>query len=235
MAKYICSDVFGDENRLREILKKSGFNWDNDILIILGNAGLTLLLGYLRPFIDAGRCIVLLGSQEYKRLRYAKGTLPKNPFSIDGNHDLDLIDEMSSEERTELVAFLESLPVYLELETPRFGKALLSHSGYVDEKRLVYNDNGTINTVASIDKCMADDLGGYVIASYEWIMNKTRVLLDRFIIFGHISTIEQYDGTEAESIYRGRNCMNVNTGNDVRYMGGKLALYCLDTDEEWYV
>ena len=164
MSTYLISDMHGEKKIFDKLIKKLDFQVDK--LYILGDV------------IDRGQ-------QSMELLDEVRGMMtsfPQNVYMIKGNHELfcemyidgrlsesvwlskhfgggpmlKAMKKMSKEDISDLNAFVKSLPIYLEIESPVHGMMVLTHSG-LNADVLVRNDDDTVNVIKSIEAGYADN------------------------------------------------------------------------------
>ncbi len=241
--RYLMSDPHNDLVNFRKLMKKIGFNKKEDTLYILGDVldrgsnssdGFALL-NYIRPYIDNGSIVLLLGNHEYFAKKYITNELDKRMYSaFGGSQTIKAIDAMNEESKLQFIKFIESLPLYVEIESPYYDKRLLlSHTGCVDPAHYVTNPDGSINTILSIEKYIKEEsLYSFLITGLPQLPAQGRNLLDHYVVLGHIPTITLYEC--GNQIYKGENYMNLDTGCAYRKLGGCLSCYCVDNDTAYY-
>lgn len=238
--KYIISDIHGDLVLFKKMLRKINFNFDYDELIINGdifdrNPYGIQVYQFIKPFVEAGTMQMILGNHELFALRYMQGSLSEKKWiSFGGEDTLKAIKELSEEERIELLTFLLELPLYTEIDTPKFGRTVITHTG-ISAAIYVYNEDGTINVTRSIDKAAEKNLMEYLISiDIHYVPHQIRKSFDRFLVVGHVCTFGLNEDA-SNRIYRTSQYINLDCGAGHRDLGGILGCYCVDTDEEFYV
>lgn len=238
--RYLISDIHGDFDLFKKMLRTINFNFDYDQLIIIGdildrNRHGIKLYQFIKPFVEEGTMQLLMGNHELFAIRYMKGELSEKKWiSFGGEHTLRDIKEMSEEEREELLQFLTKLPLYVEIDTMKYGRAVITHTG-ISATMYVYNEDGTINVTKSIDKAARENLFEYLISlDLHYAPAHIKNALDRFLIVGHVCTFGLNEDA-SNKIYRTPHYMNLDCGAGHRDLGGILGCYCVDTDEEFYV
>lgn len=247
MATYVISDIHGYKDRFIDVLNKTNFDWDHDVLYVLGD-------------------IIDRGPQSAEMLIWAIEEAPKNIHFLIGNHEdmalpvlkritdfgdveadnydepwfwnggyntLDTLRELKGSAWCRYVAatWIENLPFYYIVDDK-----LLIHAGLVDGIRISddYYSRG-------IDKLI--DIPGIEMPQWSqsllwirdrWLYNKNCYPYD--VIFGHTPT--SYNWMQEmeflrDIVYEGDYpiACEGRPGNIVRmtgYANGKLR-YCIDT------
>ena len=121
MAHYIMSDIHGEADRFHAMLEKIHFS-DDDMLYILGDVidrgsdGIPLL----REIMATPNMVMLLGNHEYMMLDYLKpepDSIAIRRWNKNGNRPtLDAYLKLKAGEQREILDYLKSLPIHLEME-----------------------------------------------------------------------------------------------------------------------
>lgn len=161
--KYLISDIHGELKLFKKLLKKIQFSPDKDEMIITGDIldrgkyGIECL-DFIKPYLKDKSVTLLLGNHEMFAYMYLEGKLDGNTWiAFGGEHTLNAIKKLGAENNRQLCDFLKGLPYYVEIDTEKYGRVLVTHTG-IDADNLLFNDNGTINVKKSID--------------YRWRINK---------------------------------------------------------------
>ena len=229
---YVMSDIHGCWDKYKRILEKIKLGTD-DRLFILGDVidreefGIELLL----DIRSASNIILLLGNHEAMAIPVLKSIRHIAPeekcLDILQGDELqawkDWTNEggfstqktfllLSVDERTLIIDYLESLPLYKELviDDKNFVLVHAGLHGFLEEKRL---DEYTVNDLVW-DRC-----------DYDKVYFK-----DKYLVTGHTPTFI-IKGNNRDKIYRKNNHIAVDCG---AVYGKCLACLCLDTMEEFY-
>ena len=238
--EYLISDIHGDLNLFKKMLREINFNFEYDKLIIVGdildrNEYGVKLYKFIEPFVEDGTMELVMGNHELFAIMYMEGELSEKKWiSFGGEDTLKDIKEMSDEERAELLEFLKELPLYIEVDTDKYGKAVITHTG-ISIDTYVFNEDDSINVIRSIEKAAKENLMEYLISlDIHYAPEHIKKSLDRFLFVGHVCTFGLNDDA-SNKIYRTPYYMNLDCGAGHKELGGILGCYCIDTDEEFYV
>lgn len=97
---------------------------------------------------------------------------------------------------------------------------------------IVNNADGSINVVKSIEEGYRKDPFKYMCSGdIHWMPTNN---LDHFMIVGHVPCV--YLEGESYRILRRKRYMCIDSGANpgCRNLGGRLSMYCVETDEEFY-
>ncbi len=236
MSCYIISDIHGDLQTFKRILKQISFNDQNDFLIINGDVldrgenGVELLF-IVKDMVDNGYATMIKGNHELFAQIYMEGTLTERKWILfSGEATLRDLKVLNDVKREELHSFIKQMPLYMERDIPRFGKTVITHSGLMDEC-LVTKQDGSVDVVASIKLAKETDEYQLLVSADIHYWGRDRLaLLDKYIICGHVPTYQlgpEYTGKILET----RAYMDIDAGAGYREQGGKLACYCIDSGE----
>lgn len=121
MAHYVISDIHGDSRRFHQMLDTIQFS-EADTLYILGDVvdrG-PEPIPVLQEIMHSPNMVMLLGNHEHMCLQCYRPTateLDYRRWNLNNNYPtIAGIEALQQPEREELFAFLESLPIHLELE-----------------------------------------------------------------------------------------------------------------------
>lgn len=238
--RYLISDIHGDLNLFKKMLRTINFNFEYDELIIVGdildrNEHGIKIYKFIKPFIESGTMKLVMGNHELFAIMFMEGELSEKKWiSFGGKDTLKDIKEMSEDEREEFLKFLKELPLYIEIDTFKYGKAIVTHTGisaYIHE----YNEDGSINVIKSIERAAKENLFEYLISlDIHYVPEHIKRNLDRFLFVGHVCTFGLNDDA-SNKIYRTPHYMDLDCGAGHKELGGVLGCYCVDSDEEFYV
>ena len=132
---------------------------------------------------------------------------------------------------TEIMHFIDSLPLYCEIESPVYGSCIATHSGLWADC-IIYNADGSVNVKMSIEKGYNKDPFEYMCSGDIHRMPTNN--LDHFMIVGHVPCV--YLEGSSYKILRRKRYMCIDSGADpgCKKLGGRLSMYCVDTDKEYY-
>lgn len=238
--KYLMADVHGDFRAFKKALKQIHFNAGEDQLILIGdildrNEQGIEILQYITPFLKDGSIILLKGNHELFCEMYLEGTLDERRWDIYGGRaTIAAVKKMNQNEQKELLRFLKALPHYMTIQTEKYGEVVLTHTG-IQADDYVWNEDGTINVIKSIQKAVEMDEFRYLISvDIHNIPVTDKKKLDHFIICGHVCTY-RFNEDMSNRIYRTPYYIDIDTGCGHKEYGGVLACYCVETDEVIYV
>lgn len=238
--KYLISDIHGNYVDFLRILSKVEFDEENDHLIIMGDIldrgpdGIRLI-EYVRPFIEKGCMELLMGNHEIFAIMYLKGELDRGKWSaFGGESTIQKIEKMDEAEKGELLNYLENLSYYAEINSPYFGDTVVTHTG-IDADNYIYNYDGTINITQSIKQAVKNNLYNYIVGTdLHNIPVGDKRKFDKYMIVGHTPCYRLNDDM-SNIFYRSKYYMDIDAGAGHKSQGGKLGIYCVDTDEEVYL
>ncbi|WP_162607553.1 metallophosphoesterase [Lachnoclostridium sp. An181] len=229
---YLMSDIHGDYENFCRIREMAGVS-DDDKLYILGDLidrgeKNLKLLGEVR---NCPNIVLLKGNHELFAEMYLDGSISGRRWdSWGGKSTRKELDKLSSKEAEELQDYFYWLPK-MEKITCEGKQWILTHTGYVYGCS-AYNENGTINTEKTIQKAMAKNEFNYLTSNDLYEMNPEKEW-DTTLIVGHypVGLMRKNEGIVTFE----KNYINLDAGNGYRSKGGRLACYCLETGEVWYV
>ena len=240
MSTYLVSDLHGDLKKFKKLLKKIKFKTDKDKMYILGDVldrgkdSIELLL-YVKEFVEEGSMFMLKGNHEL----FAQMWLEKMLESIQwiewgGEDTVAALKAMTLEEQDEIYDFIDSLPIYTFLDTEKYSRVLLTHTGAIAD-HIVEKADGAIDTVASIKKAVGESDFDYLVSTnLHYMPSDLLERLDYFMIVGHVPTI-RLNKDHSEKILRRKYYMCIDSGSGHRKEGGKMSALRIDDDEEFYV
>jgi len=138
MATYVMSDIHGEYDRFEKMLELINPGDDDRIYVIgdvvdRGKEGINIV----QHIMKSNNITLILGNHEFMFLQYFKDDTPirtKRNWNRNGNfHTLMAFDELSEDEQTEMLEYLENCPDYAELEIDG-NKFYLAH-GFTGEDR----------------------------------------------------------------------------------------------------
>ena len=234
------SDIHGDLLAFKRMLKKISFNEKEDSLIINGDIldrgehGIELIF-MVKDMVDAGYAVAIKGNHELYAQRFMEGKLSAKEWtSYSGGATLRELLELDDKKKEELLDFIKKMPLYIEYEGFKARGTVINHTGLM-EGLLVTGPDEKIDVVESVKKAAETDEDDLLISADIHYWGREQLgRLDKFIICGHIATYQlgpEYTG----KILENRNYMDVDAGAGFREQGGKLACYCLDNGNVWYV
>lgn len=225
---FVTTDIHGDEKRFHKLLDKICLR-SEDTLYILGDIidrkehGISLLF----EIMAMPNAQVILGNHDTMLLEYARnGRTSRLGALWFCNHNEQTsrdFDSLSKSKKQELIAYLDSLPLSMDIESG--GKKYhLVHGFPSDDDFTKLWSRPTAETVSPFD--------------------------DRIVLIGHTPTclITHPDMFKRErylrqlkrqkdhlKIYHGNGWIDIDCACGYRGVHGALACLCLDTMEEIYV
>lgn len=238
MSTYLISDMHGEKKIFDKLIKNLDFQVDK--LYILGDVidrgqqSMELLdevRGMMTSFSQ--NVYMIKGNHELFCEMYIDGRLSERVWLSEGYGGgpmLKAMKKMSKEDIADLNAFIKGLPIYLEIESPVYGKMVLTHSG-INADVLVRNDDETINVIKSIE-------AGYASNDFNFLcsgdIHRMPVkMLDKFMVVGHSPTI--FLEGNSYKIYRRNKYICIDSGGAHRDLGGKQSMYCVEEDMAVYL
>ena len=237
---YVISDIHGNLHGFKQLLHSVDFDFSKDLLYVLGDTldrgkdGIAILW-YLLPYIKNGTCRHLAGNHEIFCRDFLSGKLDARKWiSYGGEHTLREIFMLTERDKKTLLSLLENMPFFAEECSPYVGKCLLSHTGALSVDDYAINHDGTINVKASHMRALNDDFYHAMLCGDDVFQIPARDVrsFDRFWIFGHIPVFRLPEG--GNTIYRRMKYMDIDTGSGFEDLGGRLCIYCMDTDTVEY-
>lgn len=231
---YVMSDIHGDYSSFYNMLVKIKFS-SLDELYILGDivdkgSDNLCLLGFIRSMSNI---LLIKGNHEYLFERYLKGTVSAELWdACGGSKTRKEVEGLTEEKKTDIFEYLRSLPVY-EIVTVGDKEYFLTHSGYNADFDVFHSGTGLIDIKESVDQAVKADQERYLFSNDIHYIPAV-LKFDKKIIVGHCPTIF-IPGHERCSIYYGEKYFDIDTGNERRDVGGRLACLCLDNGKEYYV
>ena len=231
---YLMSDIHGNFKAFCEILNQISFSSEHDHLYILGDVldrgkyGIKVL-NEVRSMVTKGCADLILGNHEFFAIEYLSGNLSAERWAMAGGKDtLADIERMNNNEKEELLGFLSSLPLYLKIETKKYGTTILTHCG-VDSFHLSFKGE-TIDVAKSIEAAFYRDPYGLMCGSNLLSLREdTLNMFDSFVFIGHIPCNRV---SKSHKFIRRPRFIDIDSGSG---RGGKLGCFVLETENEIYV
>ncbi len=233
MASYVISDIHGEYDLFEDLLDLIGLK-DEDTLYILGDVldrGPNPIKAMLR-IMDMPNAVFIAGNHEAMSL----GSLPflcreytnkmvqmidvETVFSViewmqnGASPTIEEFKDLPISERKRIVDYIQNAKLYVETEAGGY-KYLLVHSGL-----------GNFSPDKRMEDYTVDDLV-WERADYD-----TQYFDDVFVVSGHTPTQAIPQCEEGGYIFRKNNHIAIDCG--ACFAGGRLAAFCLDTQEEFY-
>lgn len=230
MATYVMSDIHGMYDKYKEILDIISFS-DSDVLYILGDVidrG-TQSIEVLQDMMMYHNIIPLIGNHEYMALQcldiltleiteeslerfdneFIKGLIVW--LNNGGQTTYDQFIQLDKESQSEILDYLSEFRLYEEINI-KGKKYVLTHAGLRN-----YDKNRPIDTYEIYDLIFES-------MNYEKMYDENITF-----ITGHTPTRAIHG---MDKIYDKNNHLAIDCG---AAFGGKLAVYCLDTETATYV
>lgn len=231
---YVISDIHGDFQSFYRMLVKINFS-SVDNLYILGDAvdkgseNLCLL-----DFISKSTNICLIkGNHEYLLERYLKGTVTAEMWDACGGSSTRYeVDRLSEEKKKTILEFLKRLSIYQSI-TIGDTEYFLTHSGYHADFEIIDSRTGLVDIQKSVENAVLWNQEQYLFSNdIHYIPSKIK--FNRKIVVGHYPTLFLSEYGQA-SIYYDERYIDIDTGNERRYDGGRLSCLRLNDGTEYYV
>jgi serine/threonine protein phosphatase 1 len=215
MRKYVIGDIHGHCEALMQVLKKSGFNNENDLLISLGDV---VDLGPDSPAVieilkNVNNFIHVLGNHDYWCLNWMKNGKRELIWELQGG--LKTIDAYRKNENLidSHISFLQNaIPYYMDEES-----RLFVHGGFIWE--LSIEEQSTNIEFLTWDRSLAQ-------MSYYFELQGKKLEPYYEIYLGHTPT-RLFGRTKP---VKHSNIWLMDTGCG---RGGKLSMMDIDTKESW--
>lgn len=232
--KYCISDIHGDYRNFYRMLVKINFS-ASDHLYILGDVidkgeeNLCLL-----EFIRRENNISMIkGNHEYLCERYLKGIVSETLWDACGGVSTRKeVDRLGQDQKQDLQNYLESLPIW-QLVTVKGQDYFLTHSGYHADFEVRKGDGKITDIAESVRSAVEVDQEAYLFSDDIHILPAS-VIFDRKVIVGHYPTLK-ISWKSCGKIYHGRQYTDIDAGNVLRKMGGRLACLRLEDGREFYI
>lgn len=239
MAIYIASDLHGDLNKFKFLLKKIQFDCKTDHMYILGDVldrgdqGIELL-NLVKEFVEKNTMTLIKGNHELFAQMYIEKRLSRRKWkSWGGAATADKIDKMTECEKEELHAFLKLLPYYCEISWVNGKATVLTHSGFHAD--YLVETEESIDIVASINKAVEKDEFGYLVSDDLFYVPQNIIRkLDKYLVVGHVPTIFTREDKSYEVIEK-EKYMCLDSGAGFPEMSGKMCAYRVDDGQAVYV
>lgn len=230
---YLISDIHGDCRRFEKMLRKIHFT-DQDQMYILGDAvdkgeeNLRLLT----LIQNTGNITLIKGNHEYLCERYLKGIIGASFWDACGGLSTRKeVDALSQNEKEDLTQYLKDLPIYQKMIIGNH-KYFLTHSG-LNADYMVSGEKDMVDIESSVEKAADHDQERYLFSNDIHYI-PAAVKFDCRVIVGHYPTVFLPDW-ERPRIYQNRRYIDIDTGNERRQDGGRLACLRLEDGQEYYV
>lgn len=231
---YLMSDIHGDYQSFYKMLVKINFSASDNLYILgdvvdKGDDNLCLL----DIIQNSNNMILIKGNHEYLFERYLQGTISAELWdACGGSVTRKEVDQLSENEKEDYLAFLKRFPIY-KILTVKGEQYFLTHSGYNADYDVPDPATGLIDIKASVDQAVAADQERYLFSNDIHYLPAI-IRFDRKIIVGHYPTLLLPEHGRA-AIYHGEKYIDIDTGNERRNEGGRLACLRLDDGKEFYV
>ncbi|MGN0496389.1 MAG: metallophosphoesterase [Lachnospiraceae bacterium] len=231
MSIYLTSDLHGDLESFRKLLRIVRFDIKEDKMYILGDLldrgpQSMELLSFVMKNIINGSMDLLKGNHELFAQMFLEKKLEAYQWiKWGGEQTYRDICKLTKQEKSELYDFLSGLKHYKVINSN--GKRLvLTHSG-LDADNIVLTDQ-KIDVVGSIEQAVCNDEFKYLTSNDLYYMPAGRLkCMDGYLIVGHIPTMKLNEDSSC-NLYRNNYYMCIDTGAGFRDNGGKMSFYRLD-------
>ena len=231
---YVMSDIHGDFQSFYKMLVKINFSSYDELFILgdivdKGKENLCLL-----DFIWKNENIYLIkGNHEYLFERYLQGIVTAEIWdACGGTATRREVDRLSVDKKADILMFLKGLPIYRNI-TIKDKSYFLTHSGYHADFESIDPKTGLVDIQKSVDGAVAWDQEQYLFSNdIHYIPQKIK--FDKRIIVGHYATLFLTEYRQA-NIYYGERYIDIDTGNERRNKGERLACLRLNDGKEYYV
>lgn len=232
--RYLMSDIHGDFENFYKMLVKINFS-HHDQLYILGDVldkGTENLCLFEFVYNTENICLIK-GNHEYLCERYLNGQISAELWdSCGGETTRREVSVLPEEKKQALYYAIKELPIYITVKTGS-AQYFLTHSGYHADCCVRNPENDLVDIEASVQKAVARDQERYLFSDdIHYIPASLR--FDKRLIVGHYPTLFLPEHHRAE-IYHCSKYIDIDTGNERRNQGGRLACLRLEDGREFYV
>lgn len=230
---YLMSDIHGDYHTYKKILRKINFT-QADQMYILGDV-MDKGKENLRLFTSVCKkdnVTLMKGNHEYLCERYLDGSIGGNLWDACGGRETRLeVDRLTEKEKAELLYELKQLPIY-KIVIVNGKEYFLTHSGLNADYVIKDTQSNVVKMEASVQKAVKEDQERYLFSD-DLHYIPAGMKFDLQIVVGHYPTLSLADW-ERPQIYRCRRYICIDTGNERRQDGGRLACLRLEDSKEFY-
>ena len=235
--KYVVSDIHGCYDKYNELLEKLDLG-EGDTLYVLGDVidrgrdGFKILLNMYRR----SNVVCIMGNHERMAMKAFNGFLRCLPgkkakltrsekeardlwFDNGGMTSLVNLLTLTPEERVEVIKYMYSMPIYMEVEAGG-QQFVLVHGGFGGFTK-------------------SRPLSNYAVSEIVWDRPEpdTEYYPDKRVIVGHTPVSMMYERAGMKMteprFFHGKGFIDIDCG--CVFPGGRLGCLCLDTMEEIYV
>lgn len=237
MSTYLTSDIHGDVHHFKRALKMINFNPSVDKMFVLGDVldrgkdGIELLR-YVKKGVEEGYMFMIKGNHELFAQMYLDGVLDSGTwYSWGGKETIRDLDRMKPQEAEDIKKWIAELPHYILLDWEG-EEIVLTHSGLAEECMVETDDK--VDVIASIENAVESDEFNYLVSTdLHYFASSIVRKLDHFMIVGHVPVMRiNEDGSNR--IYHHEKYMCIDTGAGFRSNHGKVSIYCMETQREYY-
>lgn len=228
--QYVVSDIHGNYEKYKKIFTVIPFN-KNDTLYVLGdcvdrgNDSLKILL----DMMEHPNIIPIVGNHEYIALYILKklndhsegkindplyNQLLDNWLDNGGTTTMNEFNTLNTLQKEKILKYLGQFKLYIETRC--------NHKDYI----LIHASLSNFDEARPLSSYSINELI-FERANYDKIYYK-----DKFIVSGHTPTHLLAKNNKQQKIYKANNHIAIDCGCG---FGGKLAVYCLDNDSEYYI
>lgn len=231
---YVMSDIHGDFQSFYKMLGSIGFS-SFDKLYVLGDAvdkgeeNLRLL-----EFIcKSANVHMIKGNHEYLLERYLQGTVTAELWdACGGAATRKEADQLSKAKKKALLELLKDLPIYQTI-TIRDTEYFLTHSGYHADFEITVPGAEEVDIQTSVEHAVLWNQEQYLFSNDIHFI-PSRIKFNKRVVVGHYPTLFLPEHGKS-CIYYGKKYIDIDTGNERRADGGRLACLRLNDGQEYYV
>ncbi|WMC93915.1 calcineurin [Kineothrix sp. MB12-C1] len=144
------------------------------------------------------------------------------------------IEALTDFQLKELHGFLRDLEHYKIIDFSKYKKAVLTHSGLHADYIMGLAD-GEIDIVRSIERAVQEDEFDYLISNdLHYVPARLIDRINMFVIVGHVPVMSINDDNSYKIVHK-KKYMCMDTGSGYRKDGGKISMYRIDDNTEYYI
>lgn len=147
---------------------------------------------------------------------------------------LEFMSDYLVDDQMKLHGYLAHLPHCIEIESPKYGNCVVTHSG-IHCGSYIRNVDRSINITESIKNAVKRDEYRFLISpDIHNVPFADKKAFDRYVFCGHVTT-SRLNEDHSYNVYKTPYYMDLDCGNGERNRGGKLACYCVEEDRVVYI